>query len=78
MWEIFQNTLTKMIQTYIPFKDRRPPNQARPKWLDKETEKSIAKKRQAYKKYKCSGASNDYESYVSIQRDLKKTIRKRK
>ena len=78
MWDLLQNILTEMIRKYIPFKERRPPNQFHPKWLDKETEKSIAKKRQAYKLFKRSESPDHYQSYVIAQRELKKTIRKKK
>ena len=78
MWETFQSTLFKMIHTYIPFKQRRPQNKSNPKWLDKETEKSIAIKRQAYKKFKRSDSLNDYGTYLITQRALKKMIRQKK
>lgn len=45
LWETFYDTLTAMIHTYIPFKERRPLNQSCSKWLGKEDRKKMYCKR---------------------------------
>ena len=75
-WKRIKETLTEVIEEYVPW--RKVQEKARPKWYNKEVERLIRSKRRAWNRWKKSKRLEDKEEYQRLERETKGTIRRRK
>ena len=75
-WKSIRNKVAAVIEEYVPLKKKRGIN--KPKWYNKELERLIRKKRQAWNKWKKTKKAEDKEEYYKLERETKGTIRRRK
>jgi Reverse transcriptase (RNA-dependent DNA polymerase)/Endonuclease-reverse transcriptase len=75
-WNIFKHRLTALVSRYIPRITVK--GAGRPRWLNCELKKLLTKKKNAWRKYRREGGSENKEAYDEIAKRLKKQIRNAK
>ena len=76
MWDDLKKRIKGLMTTHIPMKTVKEMMQ--PPWMDKEVQKAIEKKRQAWKLWKETGSRKSKEEYKKKVTEAKKEIRNKK
>ncbi len=77
MYDKFTSKLSYILNKNIPHKPRRTA-QNKPLWMTNCLLKIIGDKRKAYKRYKFTQSTSDFDRYVNLKRVSERGIRKRK
>ena len=74
-WNLFIDILRNAIAECVPMRDRRPANNAKPKWWNIDIRNILLAKKRAYRRYKSTQSQADKLEYTRIRRETKRLIK---